>query len=206
MIGGAVSLIPGVGQIAGPLIALAGNLFGGLFGDEGPKLPPLAGAHDERVDLWRRRRNQWDHGPLGEAAQMARLYMLAGGVNKPGRRLRQRDLAAQPARGDFRPTSYITNPDGSSRVWGEGSGDQSRTVDSASADSAYNTLMNGVKLTDTMRQALSKFNGVTFDSVAQIEQIVAEVNGFEAAIKDLGKTTTDAETALKGIDDQFASL
>lgn len=40
MIGAGVSLIPGVGQILGPLISIAGPLLGGLFGKK-PKIPKM---------------------------------------------------------------------------------------------------------------------------------------------------------------------
>jgi tape measure domain-containing protein len=42
MVGGAVSLIPGVGQIAGPLIMLGSTILGGALGG-GPKIPPMPG-------------------------------------------------------------------------------------------------------------------------------------------------------------------
>ncbi len=42
MIGAGVSLIPGVGQIAGPLIMLGSSILGGALGG-GPKIPPMPG-------------------------------------------------------------------------------------------------------------------------------------------------------------------
>lgn len=39
LIGAGVSLIPGVGQILGPIISIAGPLLGGLFGKKKPKIP-----------------------------------------------------------------------------------------------------------------------------------------------------------------------
>lgn len=216
LVGAGVSLIPGIGQIAGPLIGLAGGLLGGLFGGEQPPTPPISGAN--ATWTWDQARGGYSmtgstmnggqsiKGQYTSAAKsMAELYAQVGGVKRPGNVW---GVSVWNNERDKTGASYVIDPSGNSRQWGQGSNPEEIGVDTAMGHAAFNTLMEATNLTDKMRKALSVLGdphgpAFAFDELAKT---VAEVKTLEDALTNLGKSTTSAEEALRSIDDQFASL
>ena len=218
LVGAGVSLIPGVGQIAGPIISMLGGLLPGLFGGEEPKLPPLAGANA----TWTWDRSRGDYGMAGStqnggqditgqykqaATSMAELYRQVGGVKRGDQVW---GVSVWNNERDKSGASYLIDPSGNSIQWGMGSNARDIGASTAMGVAAYNTLMNATDLSSLVRQGLSNSVGnpnassaPTFEEVAKA---VAELRSFEDVLKGLTQSTTSAEQALQAVDNQFAAL
>ena len=224
LVGAGVSLIPGVGQIAGPLIALAGSLLPGLFGEEEkiPPRPPLqygggtisAGAFGYSGDSLN------NGSPLVSTARgigttVNDLFKRAGLTAVPGQL-----IGGSIASG----VNNIWNAQGKS--WqGQnytqtglqlpGGGFEQLTYNDTGRDlgaaSDYlaaqifkaNVLRGGVTGSANIATAIGNANP---QSLGEIEKVVDAVKAFDEAIKNFGKTTTDAEQAITQIDRSFEGL
>ncbi len=211
MIGAGVSLIPGIGQIAGPLIALAGNFLPGLLGIDGEKKPPklmATGGLNFNAGAFNYSGSQYNGGsslagPLGSTGNTMKMLLDASGVTSlaSSNSLNYQTLS----QGDFKNATTFVN----GKQWGQSSeGDAG--LDTAAAHVAHQIMMEaGSGISDMMRQGLGNYGLQNLDhafSTQELGTAVSELKAFETATKDLGRTITPAETALKGIDDQFKSL
>lgn len=162
MVGGVVSMIPGL-QPVGMAISLLSSFLPGLFGDDKPKLPPLAGANV-----------QWSYGPNGYTAkesqmnggaaiggkyggvpsQIEALFKATGGtVTDPSKVF---GAAVWQNYREGQTSTYIISPtQGSNNIW-TGSGDAGPQIDRmvarAFAASVVNGALSGVS--DTLMKAL----------------------------------------------------
>lgn len=207
MVGAAVSLIPGIGQIAGPLIALAGGLLPGLF--ETPKKPPklmATGGLNFNAGKWNYAGSEYNGGSglggaLGGIGSTMQSLMDSAGVTSltSSHSLNYQTMS----QGDF--SNATTFVDGVQ--WGQGSTDADIGLDTAAAHIAHKIMMEvDSGISDLMRQGLGNFDQKDRDSPFSTDELgvaVTELKAFDDAMKDLGKTTTTAEAALKAIDDKF---
>jgi len=214
----AAGLLPMLGAAGGPIgmgLGMAGMLLPMLFGGgETPALPPLAGAS-----------TQWGWNPAtggynntestqnggasiksqygSIAERQAALYAMAGGVNNPG------GIWGNAIWQNYREnqaTTYLIDPSGNSTQWGQGSNAHDIGVETATAQSAYRSLIGGVNLSPNMRQALEPMNGRIFDSIDQLEQIVAEVRNFDDALKSIKDKAPSFKATIEQINSSFAAL
>lgn len=210
--GGLASLIPGVGWIAGPAIAILGNLLGGLFGDS-YQLPPLAGAQASwapgrvsGMNGWTTNGGQAITGQYADqAAAMQSIYDRLGGVSDPAKIW---GAAVWQNYREGQTTSYVIDPSGNSTQWGQGSGDQSGAVSTASAHAAINSILGGAikNVSDNLRQALGSLADKAAPTLEQLDAIVTQIKAFDEALAGFDKTVTDSQKAVEQIDANFKSL
>lgn len=211
LVGAGVSLIPGIGQIAGPIIGMLGGLLPGLFGG-GQQEPPTMrgiGSLDWSGGAWRSVGAGYGGGQAIDLAPVGTSIssLLQGaGVNLGNLTgsygLRQESIS----KGDFSAATTFLN----GRQWGQGSTEKDIGLDSATATLAHQMMMEvGSGISDTMRVGLSNFGINNLNhviSTKELAQAVSELQSFEATLKSLSQTTTNAEQALAQIDAQFAGL
>ncbi len=211
MVGAGVSLIPGIGQIAGPIIGILGSVLPGLLGGGTPEPPTMqatsalnfangsfnssGGAYGGAKDI------QW-----GSTASSLLSMIRGAGVtaNSSGYGLMQQTYA----KGDFSNATTFVN----GQQWSQSSDPQQQAqgLNTASAHVAHQIMLEvGSGISDVMRQGLAKFGLDNLQHAFSMEELnatVAELNNFDAAIKNIGKTTTTVEKSLADIDASFASL
>lgn len=213
LIGAGVSLIPGIGQIAGPIIGLLGGLLPGLFGDSKPEPPTMRGIGSLDFSGGGFRYagsgygggNAIDLSPVGTSIQSlikgsgANLAKIGGAYG-----IQQQTYS----KGDFSNATVFVN----GKQWGQSSdpAQQQKAMDTATAHIAHQMMLdNGSGISDIMRRGLAKYGQDNLNYAFNTQELgtaVSEIKAFEDAIKDFGKTTTQAAEALKGIDDQFKTL
>ncbi len=207
MVGAAVSLIPGVGQIAGPIISLASSLIPGLCGGDEYKWDPMAGGntrftpgvkkptiHSTEINggesIGGRYARTW--GVIDE------LLRATGGTIDPGRAYsgdiwnNQRDGYSSVA---------LIGPDGQSRILGGGEGDRSQDLDTliASVFSA-NVKYGGLTgISDTLMKAVNNREPGN-------EQEVRDLLSLIDAYDKFGKVIPTAKPALEEIAKKFATM
>jgi tape measure domain-containing protein len=207
MVGGAVSLIPGIGQIAGPVIGLLGGLFGGLFGGEEYKWDPMAGAntrftpgvkkptiHSTEINggesIGGRYARTW--GVIDE------LLRATGGTIDPARAWsgdiwnNQRDGYSSVA---------LIGPNGESRFLAGGEGDRSQDLDTLIASVFSANVKNGglTGISDTLMKAVNNREPGN-------EQEVRDLLSLIDAYDKFGKVIPTAKPALEEIAKKFATM
>ena len=153
-------------------------------------------------------------GPLGAAGKSIQgIFDLLGGVKDASKAygIQLASFNQQYADGSSfsNKTSSIINPDGSRKQWGMGSTDADVGLDTASAEVAIESVLNGAvgKITDNMRKALNDLNNAGGPAtLEQIQTTVTEVKAFDDALAGFGHTTTDAESQIQQIDASFQGL
>lgn len=225
MVGGGLMMIPTPWTMAaGAVISLASSLLPGVLGgNEPPKvinqeygqLAYGAKGFGTSGGAWGPDANARNlEGPLKAAgATIEGLFQLMGGVKDAGKvwGVAVESYSKKDGKGwDFsNQTSFLVGPNGEKRQWGMGSTDKDIGLQTAAAQVALQSILGGATgdISANMRQALERVapteGGVSLDT---IKEVVVEITAFEAAIKTFGKTTTDAEQALKAVDDSFKTL
>lgn len=222
MIGGAVSLIPGVGQIAGPAIAILSSILPSLFGEQKPtitnrefgELSYGANGFTTSGGAWGPSANAGNlQGPLGGIGKtMDSIYRAFGGVKDAGKvwGVALQSFSQQYGDGNSfsGQTSFLVGPNGQRRQWGQGSNASDIGMEAAGVAATLNSILGGAvgELSANMRTALEGVNKSGKDTFDTLSTTVAEVMNFDDTLKNLGKTTTDAESALKQIDESFKAL
>ena len=215
MVGGGLMIIPGAwpwppAQSISFLSSLLPSLFGGTpqpvnsygtgglnYGSGGYTTSGSTyGANAENMDTT---------GPLGAAGKSIQgIFDLLGGVKDASKAygIQLASFNQQYADGSSfsNKTSSIINPDGSRKQWGMGSTDADVGLDTASAEVAIESVLNGAvgKITDNMRKALNDLNNAGGPAtLEQIQTTVTEVKAFDDALASFGHTTTDAENQIQ---------
>lgn len=220
IVGAGVSLIPGFGQIAGPLIAMAGNLLPGLLGmDKPPTITNQTyGQLTYGADGWYTTGGAW--GPSANSSDTERgLKSLGGGISSVfdllggvkdsskvwGLSAQNKTVSGQ-GWSSSSDSTYLVDPNGNQQLWRMNEGNM---MDTGSAQVAYRSILEGAvgDITENMRKAVLQ-TGQTMGgtSLQAIAETVAEVLAFDTAISDLGKTMVDAEQAILAIDQSFAAM
>lgn len=209
MIGGAVSLIPGVGQVAGPLIALASNILPGLF-ESRPEPPTMraTGGLNFRGGRFVTSGSEYGGassvlGTLGGAGTGMQALLQAAGVTSTES---PHSINYQTfSKGDFANATTFVN----GRQWGQGSGDDAG-LDTAAAHIAHKMMMEvGSGISDNMRAALSKFGLDNLQHAFSMEElgtVVADISRLDEAMKQFGVTTPDVTEQMMAVKDSFNEL
>lgn len=218
MVGGIVSMIPGIGTIAGPLIMLASSLLPMLFGGT-PEPPTLRGIGSLDFQGGKFRNDQAAYGEGAQGIDLSELsapikslltaakVKLSGVTGDYG--IQQQSLE----KGDFKnQTTFIKQPDGTLKQWSQSSDpeQQKKGMDTAMANMTHAMMLDiGSGVSDIMRQGLLSFGNQNLEhafSMEELQTAVNELNSYDEAIKGLGKTMNEAESALQQIDDAFKGL
>ena len=225
MVGGALMMIPtGYTQIAGAIIMALSSIIPSLMGDpnkidydrEYGELGYGKGGFFTTGGAWGADANAKNlEGPLGKAGQtMDTVFKAFGGIKEAGKVwgvALQSYKETYSAGGSFKSaTSFLVGPNGERRQWGTGSADTPGDVgmEAAAVAATLNSLLGGAvgDLTKNMRKALEGVNVSGKDTFETLGKVVAEVMAYDETLKNLGKTTTDAEQALKAVDDGFKAM
>ncbi len=207
MVGGAVSLIPGIGQIAGPVIGLLGGLFGGLFGGEEYKWDPMAGANTrftpgvKKPTIHSTEINGGESigGRYGRTwSVIDELLRATGGTIDPARAWsgdiwnNQRDGYSSVA---------LIGPNGQSRFLAGGEGDRSQDLDTLIASVFSANVKNGglTGISDTLMKAVNNREPTN-------EQEVRDLLSLIDAYDKFGKVIPTAKPALEEIAKKFATM
>lgn len=221
IVGAGVSLIPGFGQIAGPLIALAGNMLPGLFGlgEQSPtitnqtygQLSYGSGGWYTTGGAWGPSANasQTQQGLAGLGGNISNVFGLLGGVKDPskvwGLSAQSKSVSGKDWSSDSLST-FLVDPSGNQQLWRMNEGNM---MDTGSAQVAYRSILEGAvgDISENMRKAVLQ-TGQTMGgtSLQAIAETIAEVKAFDDTIANLGKTTSGVEQALAQIDEQFAAI
>jgi hypothetical protein len=220
MAGGLVSMLGpmlGLGAAAGPIglgIGLLGSLLPSLFG--GSQAPPTNRAISS-LNFSGGSFNQsggsygMDAANLsGLGSSMKSLLDAAKAtITSSGFGLQQRSFS----QGDFsNATTFITRPDGSQMQWGQSSdpAQQQKALDTAAANVAHSIMMEiGSGISDLMREGLSNFGLQNLQHAFSMEELstaVGKLNMLDDAMASFGKTTSEAEAAIKTVDEGFQQL
>jgi len=207
MIGGGMMLIPGM-QIPGMVVSALSAILPGMLGGEEYKWPPLAGANvqfnpgaggyspSETQQLGGRAiGGQYANVP----GTIDALFAATGGTVTPGMAM---SGAIWNNQREGTTSTYVISPTQGSLQLSEGSGDQSAAVDRMIAKIFYMTATTPGALTGISPTLSTALGNKEPTSTAQVAAVIGLVKTYD----ELGKETTEAETALKAIDDSFASL
>lgn len=208
LVGAGVSLIPGIGPIAGPIISLLGSFLPGLFGEE-YKLPPLVGSGANFTvganGLYGNSSNTSENGGTGTAGQSQFLAdMLNGWVGRAGTGVdasKMWGFGIWNNQRDGTSANYLLDPYGNSTLKGEGSGDQSFYYTATASEAFRNSVLGGgvTGASSTLVTALQNQTPIGNDQINALLDLVE-------AYDQLGKVTSGAEAELTKINDSFAAL
>ncbi|MCF8533049.1 MAG: hypothetical protein K9G48_08605 [Reyranella sp.] len=208
LIGAGVSLIPGVGQIAGPLIMAASALLPGLFGGEEYKWDPLAGANvqfNPTANGYTSNATQQLGGKsiagqfAGVGSTLDAFFEAAGGITDAGKAF---GAAVWNNQREGTTSTYEISPSqGSHQLTYDESGDPAAAIDRMIAKVFYNSIQNNAAMnaSPTLRTA---FGNREPTSTAEISGLFDLITVYD----ELGQTTSQTETALKAIDERFESM
>lgn len=215
MIGAGVSLIPGIGQIAGPAISILSSIAGGLLGGGESQAPPAMRANasmnwtgsDFGVSGGAYNGAEPINGQLaGGGSGIKSLFDMLGGVIDATKVWgMQMETFSQ---GNFsNATTFLTDPTGNKRQWGQGSNAHDIGLETAMGQVALQSMLGGaVKLSPDMKSALNALGPNTSVTLETLQNVIQAVKGIETAMKDFGRDVPDAEKALRQINDQFDEL
>lgn len=216
MVGGAVSLIPGIGQVAGPLIALASTLLGGIIGDGGDKRTHSSTNASLRYGSGGYYTTGGAYGAganSGQTEQQLRsvgnsltsVFSQIGPVKDPSK-MWGLDLDTWTAQGkDWSYTSRSTalvGPNGQREAWRM---NMDSMMESGTAQVAIRSILSGAmgEISDNLKTALTTLRNGTDNTTLKD---VSEGIDFVKVYDRLGKTITEAQTAVEAIDKQFSGM
>lgn len=216
MVGGAVSLIPGFGQIAGPLIMLASTIAGSLIGDgEGQRTHSstnaslhygngswytTGGAYGSGANS-----GQSESALRGTTAGIDSVFGLMGGVKDPSKvwGLNLNSWTAQGKDWSYtsRDTSLVDPTTGSQEAWRMNMDDM---MDTGAAQVAIRSILSGAvgEISSTMKTALESMRAAAMGVKETAESIVFVDEVYER----LGKGTLTVRAQLRDLDSQFAKM
>lgn len=209
LVGAGVSLIPGVGQIAGPIISILGSVLPGLF-ESKPEPPTMRATGGLNFSGGRFSASGSEYGgassvlgTLGGVGQTMQSLLDAAGVRSQSS---SNSLNYQTfSKGDFSNATTFVN----GKQWGQGSGGDAG-LDTAAAHIAHKIMVevdSGVS--DVMREGLSNFGRNNLDhafSTKELGDAITKLSALDTAMASFGKNTTDAEAAIKAVDEGFNEL
>jgi len=220
LVGAGVSLIPGVGQIAGPIIGMLGGLLPSLFG-EGEKIPPMppldygAGVINPAGMGFSYAENQLNGGKgMGGAASsiggsVMGLFKRAGLTGVPGM-LIGGDIASGMnsvwSGGQWQQSPYtqvgLHTPGGYERLTYN---DSSRTPEQA-ADLLVAAMFRANVLRGGVTGASPALQTAVANSQPNTAKAVQDLIDFVNAYDKLGQSAATAKDALIKLGDQFGEM
>lgn len=221
MAGGLVSMLGpmmGLGAAAGPIgmgIGLLGSLLPSLFGGGTP--PPPTNRAISSLNFSGGSFSQsggsygMDAADLGGLGSSMKSLLDAAKVKITSSSfgLQQRSFS----QGEFsNATTFITGPGGAQMQWGQSSdpAQQQQALDTAGAHIAHKIMMEvDSGISDIMREGLGNYGQQNLQhafSTAELGEAVSKLTILQDAIAGFGKTSSEAEAAIKEVDDGFKEL
>lgn len=216
MVGSLVSLIPGIGQIAGPLIMMASAILPSLMGEPDSRTHSSTNAslrygargYGTTGGAWGPNANvSQSQSSLGSTgANIAGVFDMLGGVKDPSR-VWGMDLSSWTASGkDWSYTSnatHLVDPNGNRQAWRM---NQDNMLDTGSAQVALNSILGGAvgQITDTMRTALtSLLHGIDATGMKDVAEGISFVTD---TYERLGKTVVSIEPQFNDLEKRFDDM
>lgn len=215
MVGAAVSLIPGVGQIAGPIISLASALLPGLFGESNTRTHSSTNASlNYGNGNWYTTGGAW--GPNANSGQTeGELRGLTGGIDsvfgllggvKDASKVWGLNLNSWTAQGKnwsytSRDTSLVDPTTGNTVSWRMNMDDM---MDTGSAQLVVRSILSGAvgEISDSMKIAATAMT-----SFAPTLKEVAENITFVDEVYDrLGKGALTVRTQFRELESKFGDM
>jgi len=215
MVGAVVSLIPGIGQIAGPIIMIASQLLGGLIGNKKEPITNQAfgglnygsGGYYTTGGAWGPDANAAAlEGPLaGVGKNVQTVFDLFGGVKDPSKvwGMALESISKTGEGWDFKSSSsFLTGPGGQKELWRMNEDDMLGT---GGAQIAMRSVLGGAvgELTDNMRRGLESIQHDTELTFEKIGTAIGELLSYELAISQFGRTVTAAESAMNEVNESM---
>ncbi|WP_295143900.1 hypothetical protein [uncultured Reyranella sp.] len=214
MIGAGVSLIPGVGQIAGPLIMMASALLPSLFGESNTRTHSSTNASLHYGDgNWYTTGGAW--GPNANSSQsesalrgltggIDQVFGLLGGV-KDASKVWGLNASSWTAQGkDWSYTSnatHLVDPSGNQEAWRMNMDDM---MDTGAAQVAIRSILSGAvgEISATMKTALEHMRAAAMGIKETAESIVFVDEVYER----LGKGALTVRMQFRELEKQFGDM
>jgi len=214
MIGAGVSLIPGVGQIAGPLIMMASALLPSLFGESNTRTHSSTNASLHYGNgNWYTTGGAW--GPNANSGQSeSALRGLTGGIDSvfgllggvtDASKVWGLNASSWTAQGkDWSYTSnatHLVDPSGNQEAWRMNMDDMMNT---GAAQVAIRSILSGAvgEITTTMKTALESMRAASMGIKETAESIVFVDDVYER----LGKGALTVRTQFRELEKQFGDM
>ena len=214
MIGGAVSLIPGFGQIAGPLIMMASALLPSLIGEPDTRthnstnasLRYGAGGYGTSGGAWGPGANvSQSQAALGSiGGNIGAVYDLLGGVQDASK-VWGMDLSSWTASGNnwsyTSRATHLVDPSGNRSSWRM---NEDNMVDTASAEEAMRSILRGAggEISSSMRTAVTAMLPATTTLQDVAKGVVFVTDTYEK----LGKTVISVEPDFDALTKTFKDM
>lgn len=214
MIGAAVSLIPGIGQIAGPIISIASALLPSLIGEADTRthsstnasLRYGAGGYGTSGGAWGPGANvSQSQAALGSiGTNVNAVYDLLGGVQDASK-VWGMDLSSWTASGkDWSYTSratHLVDPSGNRSAWRM---NEDNMVDTASAQVAMRSILGGAvgTISASMRTAVTAMLPAT----TTLQDVARGVAFVTDTYEKLGKTLASIEPDFDALEKTFKDM
>ena len=214
IIGAGVSLIPGIGQIAGPIISILSSVIPSLFGEADTR------THSSTNASLRYGNGSWytTGGAYGQGANSGEtesalrgttssidsVLDLLGGV-KDASKVWGLNLNSWTAQGkDWSYTSRDTalvDPNGNTEAWRMNMDDM---MDTGAAQVAIRSILSGAvgEITDTMKTALEHMRAAAMG----IEETAESITFVDEVYERLGKGTLTIRTQFRELESQFSDM
>ena len=214
MIGAAVSLIPGVGQIAGPIISLASALLPSLIGEPNTRTHSSTNANLRYGNgNWYTTGGAW--GPNANSGQsesalrgltggIDQVFGLLGGVTDASK-VWGLNASSWTAQGkDWSYTSnatHLVDPSGNQEAWRMNMDDM---MDTGAAQVAIRSILSGAvgEISATMKTALESMRAASMGIKETAESIVFVDEVYER----LGKGALTVRTQFRELEKQFGDM
>ena len=215
MIGAGVSLIPGIGQIAGPIISLASALLPSLLGGEADtrthnstnaSLRYGAGGYGTSGGAWGPGANvSQSQAALGSiGGNIGAVYDLLGGVQDASK-VWGMDLSSWTASGNnwsyTSRATHLVDPSGNRSAWRM---NEDNMVDTASAQVAMRSILGGAvgEITANMRTAVTAMLPAT----TTLQDVANGVSFVTNTYEKLGKTVVSIQPDFEALQKQFEDM
>lgn len=221
MVGAIVSLIPGIGQIAGPIIMIASQILGSLIGNAAPE--PITDQAYGQLTMgaggWSTSGGAWGPnakmealtGPLaGVGKTVDTVFKAFGGVKDPskvwGMALESISKGGVPG-WDFKSvSSFLQAPGGGEKIpWRM---NEDNMMDTGAVQVAVRSILGGAvgEISINMRKVLEDISHASDATVEVLAKSIEEIMQFDAQIALFGKDMNEAEKQILQVAASFNDM
>jgi tape measure domain-containing protein len=214
MIGGAVSLVPGIGQIAGPLIAIASQLLPSLMGEPDTRTHSSTNANliygsggwYTTGGAWGANANsgQSESALRGLTGGIDSVFDLLGGV-KDASKVWGLNASSWTAQGkDWSYTSnatHLVDPNGNREAWRMNMDDM---MDTGAAQVAIRSILSGAvgEISTTMKTALEAMRAASMG----IKETAESITFVDEVYERLGKGALTVRAQFRELESKFGDM
>lgn len=213
MIGAGVSLIPGIGQIAGPIIGILSSVIPSLFGEENKRTHSYSNAnlvygpggyYTNGSSQGNTTSTQSEQALRSVGGNIQAVYDMFGGVKDPSK-VWGLNLNSWTAQGkDWSYTSNATSlvsPTGMQEAWRMNTDNM---MDTGAAQVVIRTILEGAlgEITDAMKTAMTTLKKGEYS----LQEVADAVSFVKDVYDELGKPVLETKNALKALDTQFDAI